>query len=341
MRRAIGTILILHGVAQAGPGAAVTRMPGPHREPLFGLPFGVAATRGTALWLVAAVGLTGSGLGLLGAGPLRARWRRLALGGAAASTVMACLAWQPDSWLGLLLNLVVAGVALRSWRGVDEDEYRAGVGTPVASGRKRRIGARAAGLALLGLAALIAARPWHMRWGTRPHELRLALPGDEPSAHDYLIQHTVGIDAPPEAVWPWLAQMGQDRGGFYSYDWLESLFGLDMRNADRIVPSWQDRRVGDFVPAAPPDWLGGRLRESAGWRVELWEPGHAVVLQNWGAFVVLPDGSGGSRLTVRTSGSGWAPAPALAFTFLAFEPVHFIMERAMLLGIRDRAERSR
>jgi hypothetical protein len=337
MRRAIGAILLLHGLAQAGPGSAVTRLPGPHREALFGLPIALTATLGTALWSIAALGLTAGGLGLLGARPLRTRWRHLAAGGSVASTVMIFLAWQPDSWIGLLLNVGVVGVAARAWRHVDQADAT----VPVGPGRRQRIGGWAAGLALLVLAVLIAARPWHMRWGTHPHELRLALPGDDPSPHDYLIQHTVGIDAPPEAVWPWLAQMGQDRGGFYSYDWLENLFGLRIRNADRIVPSWQERRVGDLVPAAPPNWLGGRFRESAGWRVELWQPGRAVVLRNWGAFVVLEDGSERSRLTVRISGAGSAPAPALAFTFLAFEPVHFIMERAMLLGIRDRAVRSR
>ena len=59
--------------------------------------------------------------------------------------------------------------------------------------------------------------------------------------------HCITIDAPPEQVWRWLIQTGQDRAGFYSYDWIERLFGYDMRNADRIHPEWQQLAVGDRV----------------------------------------------------------------------------------------------
>ena len=60
----------------------------------------------------------------------------------------------------------------------------------------------------------------------------------------------ITIDAPPAAVWPWLVQMGSGRGGAYTYDWIENLFGLDMHSADEILPQFQDLEVGDD-PAGP------------------------------------------------------------------------------------------
>lgn len=120
----------------------------------------------------------------------------------------------------------------------------------------RRPGAARAGrviaIALLGyVATALAIRPWHMRWGTSRAERAMTLPGDElvPGAR-YLGDYAVTIDAPEQAVWPWMAQLGQDRGGFYSYAWLENLAGARIRNADIIVPAWQERSVGELVGRA-------------------------------------------------------------------------------------------
>jgi hypothetical protein len=90
------------------------------------------------------------------------------------------------------------------------------------------------------------------RWGATPAEVDATLPGDEVVV-DPVWQSTRAIDiaAPVSDVWPWLAQMGQDRGGLYSYDWLENIAGLDFHNADHIVPEWQDVQAGDFVRFAP------------------------------------------------------------------------------------------
>lgn len=85
------------------------------------------------------------------------------------------------------------------------------------------------------------------------------LPWDEDQDWFYWTNHAVQIRAPPERVWPWLAQIGQERGGFYSDEWLVNLFGLRIRSADRIHPEWQDVAPGDLVRAAPPDWLGGSV----------------------------------------------------------------------------------
>jgi hypothetical protein len=134
--------------------------------------------------------------------------------------------------------------------------------------------------------------------------------------------------------------MGQDRGGLYSYEWLENLAGLEFRNADRIHPEWQHVAVGDIVRFAPGE-------ETL--RVAHVDPGQALVWQmldprsheptsaTW-AFVLIPDGVEHTRLVQRFRFGGeprWLMG--LAYT-LAIEVPHFVMERKMLLGIRDRAE---
>ena len=64
--------------------------------------------------------------------------------------------------------------------------------------------------------------------------------------------HAVTIDAPPQRVWSWLVQTGQDRAGFYSYDWLERLFGADIRNVYEVRPAWQSSRRAEGHPSQAP-----------------------------------------------------------------------------------------
>jgi hypothetical protein len=200
----------------------------------------------------------------------------------------------------------------------------------------RKIGA---GLAVAGggvVAAYIwAIRPWHLRWGATEEELSQTLPGDELTPHPKLkATHAITVNAPAADVWPWLVQMGQNRGGFYSYTWLENLVGCKMRNADEIVPEWQELKVGDSVwlhPKAPPT------------QVAALEPRRAIVLKGWGAFVVQPIDEKRSRLIIRSQGDYEPNLGNAVLNFLlwrvVFEPAHFIMERKMLLGIKERAEK--
>ena len=119
------------------------------------------------------------------------------------------------------------------------------------------------GTAATGLYALVV-RPWHLRWGAQPGDEERELPGDElPPEDGSQILHAVTIDAPVEEVWPWLAQLGQDRGGFYSCGWLENLAGCEMQNANRIHPEWQHRELGETV----------NLHPAGGLRVSMFEPG--------------------------------------------------------------------
>ena len=96
-------------------------------------------------------------------------------------------------------------------------------------------------------------------------------------------------------------QLGQDRARFYSYDWLERAFGVDMRNVTDFRPEWQQRQTGDRVRATQPGYLGGLLGEDLGWTITDLEPARALVLQNWGAFVLEPTEDGRTRFIIRTT----------------------------------------
>ena len=91
-----------------------------------------------------------------------------------------------------------------------------------------------------------------LTWGATPEEVSGKLPGDELLPGAGLVStRAVTIDAPPGAVWPWLVQMGSGRGGAYTYDWIENLFGLHMHSARQILPQFQDLKVGDELPMGP------------------------------------------------------------------------------------------
>lgn len=200
------------------------------------------------------------------------------------------------------------------------------------------------GLTFLCYGALaLLARPTMLHWGTTPIERASTLPGDDVLARDarYRIDHGITIRAPATSIWPWLVQIGQDRGGFYSYDWLERAIGDRIRNASRVDSAWQRRAVGDTILATQRDYLGGRLG-TLGWEVTAVEPNRVLGLENWGNFVLAPVDSGTTRLLVRTRGASaptWLGFLLSPLDVFVFEPMHFIMERAMLRGIRARAER--
>ena len=206
---------------------------------------------------------------------------------------------------------------------------------------KRR--AAAAGTAVIGSAAayVLAVRSWQLRLGATDEERGATLDGDDLIADpDLVATRAITVHALADQVWPWIAQLGQGRGGFYSYDALENLVGCDIHSADRVVPEWQDLKVGDQVKLHPEVGLG----------VAVVKPGRALVLRGgvpmgaapppydftW-AFVLQEQPDGTTRLLVRERYAytqRWAP--------LLVEPVAvvaFVMSQRMLRGIRDRAER--
>jgi hypothetical protein len=186
---------------------------------------------------------------------------------------------------------------------------------------------------LLAAVYLMVIYPWMTNWGSTAAEQQMALTGDE--LHPDPIGHAtkaITINAPSDVVWQWLVQMGQDRAGFYTYTWLENLVGADIHNANEIRPEWQTLAVGDMWRVVPPDYLGN-VGKDAGFRVLISEPGHALVLEIMGAFVLIPVDESMTRLLVRGEA-----APANVMMRMVVEPVVFTMARPMLLGLKARAE---
>jgi hypothetical protein len=215
--------------------------------------------------------------------------------------------------------------------------------------------ARVAGMILAGgMAGLLWLRPRYLRWGTTAAERRRWWPGDDWMPNPVTeSMRAVTIDAPVSRVWPWLAQIGQDRGGFHSYTPLENAIGANMTNAERIHPEWQHREIGEKVWLGDPAKYGGK----AYLVVAEWLPRRAIVLvaeEDWRriragedaqktvwAFFLEPAGAGKCRLLARSRGgpdADFSGGPIVDRLF--WEPAHFVMERAMLLGIKERAERS-
>jgi hypothetical protein len=200
----------------------------------------------------------------------------------------------------------------------------------------------AARLSVCGLVAVVAtlARSRMLHWGATSAELREPLPGDSLVPRPQLEStRAITIQRPPEAVWSWIAQLGQGRAGFYSYDFLENLVGMDIHSADHIVPAWQKIRVGDDVHLAAEVSLAVAVADAP----------RALVLRGgvpmggapspfdstW-AFVLRDAPGGAARLLVRERYRSRVP-----WTGLMFEPVaviSFIMSQKMMHGIRDRAE---
>jgi hypothetical protein len=200
------------------------------------------------------------------------------------------------------------------------------------------------GIGALAAAYVFGIRPWHLRWGANEEELAAWLPGDEimPDA-DIQVTHAITIDAPPENVWKWLIQIGQDRGGFYSYDWIENLFGLQIHNTDEIRPEWQELKVGDFVRGAHEGWMGGKFDGKAGWFVVGMEPNRYLILRDeiehgsW-VFILRPLDNGQTRLIVRVRGMRGDTFLKKMYSYGLLEPAHFLMERKMMLTLKEKAE---
>jgi hypothetical protein len=192
---------------------------------------------------------------------------------------------------------------------------------------------RTAAVFLAALAALfpLMRRPI-LTWGATTEEARSRLPGDDLLEEaDGLSTRAITINAPVAAVWPWVAQMGPSpRGGAYTYDWIENLLGLDMHSVDRLLPEFQHPQVGDTIALGP-----NRMR------IERVEPERVLAWRsedgNWVWTFVLAESGGTTRLISRNRFR--LPTLAARLGMLPMEPGSLIMERRMLRGIKERAER--
>lgn len=204
-----------------------------------------------------------------------------------------------------------------------------------------------AGLAVLIAAALIftwLGEDYRKNWGASEAEQAMTLPGDSlVLAPSVVTTRAITVNAPPESVWPWLLQMGQRRGGFYTHSALENLAGLKIHNAWQIQPEWQNVSVGDEVYLAPGDDAVMVVRELL--------PNHALVLQlrdsgdpamssfDWSwTFALVPVEKNRTRLVIRTrlrfgDSVGGVPDAAL-------DLASWMMESGTLRGVKIRAERT-
>lgn len=189
-----------------------------------------------------------------------------------------------------------------------------------------------------GILAAVAAyhrflRPLHLHWGTSREEPDRAMPGDDIVDAPYLTTtRAVSIKAAPDSIWPWLVQMGNGRGGLYSYDFLDQAFGiLSAPSSDKVLPEFQSLAAGDVIP----------LGRGPDWPVAVLHPQQAMVLEpvpgrvSW-SFALYPNGSttrlvSRVRIRIYTRAVLWILAPLIDMCW-------FIMERKMLQGIQQRAE---
>jgi hypothetical protein len=321
--RLLGWLVIAHGLSHA-----VLPMRGSFAPALLIDDWGPVV-----LYAVGMFGFVAAGLGLLGLRPLDKAISPVLVLASGLSLVAIVRFGDPTLWFGAACDVALLLTGL----------WRAYGGWPQhpAHGRIWHAAGLMAGFGLLlyvGTAAFLY--PWHRTWGSTSDELRMSLPGD-PAVRDVglEVQHAVTIDAPAVDVWAWLVQLGQDRAGFYSYDWLERAFGADVRNASEIRPEWQRRAVGDLVRATQPDYFAGLLGRDLGWTIRELDENRALVLDNWGAFVLLPTPDGRTRFIIRSKLSDARfPVWAASLQFMGLELPHFIMERRMMLGIKTRAE---
>jgi hypothetical protein len=191
-------------------------------------------------------------------------------------------------------------------------------------------------IGLLAIAAGViysrALRARILEWGATEEEARSNLPGDELLEDaDGVATRVISIEGPASVVWPWLVQMGPSpRGGAYTYDWIENLLGLNMHSADRVLPEFQHPRIGHTIGY-------GRNRM----RIEVIDPERALAWRsedgNWVWSFVLREQGGVTRLISRNRFR--LPTMFARLGMVLMEPASLVMERKMLLGIKQRAER--
>jgi hypothetical protein len=183
---------------------------------------------------------------------------------------------------------------------------------------------------LVVVAYWIIVRLAYFNWGASKEEIQNQFPVEEFISPNRVVSiRAINIEAPREKIYPWIAQTGQNRGGFNSYYWLENLFGAKMVNAESIHPEWQQPQPGDTVYYGRKQGFG---------LVSLVKPNEYYSLQGW-TFYLLPIDEHHARLLIRYPSmevrqSGFAKF----YYYTLFESLHFIMETGMMMGIKQKAE---
>jgi hypothetical protein len=311
-----GVFLFLYAIAHASPGMAAVG----HSRLEF------VQWAASAGWVIATGSLILASYGLWGFPGLAKRWRAFAMLGVAASLALLIGTAQWPMWPLMVLDGLIASIAIDS--------------NPVVVAKRKRgivkwtvlqVGRLLAVSVWIYVVSVIALRPIQQHWGASQAEMARVMPGDDRQAsRSQLIDHVVSVNAVPEKVWPWIAQIGQGKAGFYSYDWLERVLGMPIHNTYAINPDWQHVQVGDYVRTYPN-------RNAAMWRVGAVEPNRLMYLEGWGPFWLQPTANGKTRFGIRTDPGKLAfhDGPIQVFVF---EPIHFLMEEKMLRTIKHLAE---
>ncbi len=196
---------------------------------------------------------------------------------------------------------------------------------------------------LVVLAALVSTgllvRPLYRRlsnWGATPLEQETTFPGDDAiPAASYRVTRAVTVEAGPEHVWPWLLQMGDGRGGLYSYDFLDRLFGFThARSANAILPEFQHLEPGDVIP----------IGRGGDFPVRDVIPGRALVLAGnddnggWLWALILEPGPNGTTRLISRNLARFPGGPFGRLLVFAIDLAAIIMTRRMLLNLKARAE---
>ena len=188
--------------------------------------------------------------------------------------------------------------------------------------------------AVIAMAFIGLYRPWHLKWGATREELARSMTGDDIVQRPaFNATRVVSIDARPEDIWPWIAQIGFGRAGWYSYDLFDN---LGRHSSERIVPELQHLEVGDLVPLGPGEGSGMFVKELVLNRSMLWWTGKdGQTTWAWGLY---PTSGGATRLVTRVRAPFSWRQPVSAVWILLDEVADFPMMRKCLLGIKRRAE---
>jgi hypothetical protein len=185
--------------------------------------------------------------------------------------------------------------------------------------------------------------PRLLTWGATREEISRQYPGEEQiKAKGFKNTLAITVKANPSAIWPWIAQMGLNKGGFYSYTRLENLFGCKLKNANELHPAWQHPKAGDLEPVCKSQ----EGKPDAGWQVGIVEERKALVWHGrnnteWMMGIYIDSiNEHTSRLITRQQfkyPERWTTGWLLEKLWL--EWAHCIMQRGMLNGIKKRVER--
>jgi hypothetical protein len=180
----------------------------------------------------------------------------------------------------------------------------------------------------------LAYRPWHLRWGATPQEVKRSMPGDgQLFASSFTATRAITVAATPGDVWPWLVQIGFGRAGWYAYDWLDN---LGKPSADRIIPELQTIAVGDWIP------MSGTIDERTAFRVAAFEPNTSLLWtkpdSTW-SWVLEPIDAQHTRVVSRLRCHHDFRTPLGVVGILLMELGDFPMFRKLLLNLRQRSER--